>query len=103
MQEELGFTDAEWGLLVGLPQSVMLAASSIEADGTRRTATENAAGMTAIAEGRQSSSQLVYAIANRRRTRSCPASRSPICRPSPWSPTRTPRTCSTGPARRWHC
>jgi hypothetical protein len=62
--EDLGFTDAEWGLLVGLPQSVMLAASSIEADGTRRTATENAAGLAAIAEGRQSASQLVYAIAN---------------------------------------
>lgn len=64
MQEELGFTDAEWGLLVGLPQSVLLAASSIEDDGTRRTATENSAGMTAIADGRQSASQLVYAIAN---------------------------------------
>ena len=64
MQEELGFTDAEWGLLVGLPQSVMLAASSIEDDGTRRTATENAAGLAAIADGRQSASQLVYAIAN---------------------------------------
>jgi hypothetical protein len=62
--EELGFTDAVWGLLVGLPQSVMLAASSIEADGTRRTNTENAAGLAAIAEGRQSASQLVYAIAN---------------------------------------
>lgn len=64
MQEELGFTDAEWGLLVGLPQSVMLAASSIEDDGTRRTAAENAAGLAAIADGRQSASQLVYAIAN---------------------------------------
>jgi hypothetical protein len=64
VQEELGFTDAEWGLLVGLPQSVMLAASSIESDGTHRTAVENAAGMAAIADGRQSSSQLVYAIAN---------------------------------------
>lgn len=64
VSEELGFTDTEWGLLVGLPQSVMLAASSIEADGTRRTATENAAGLAAIAEGRQSASQLVYAIAN---------------------------------------
>lgn len=64
MQEELGFTDAEWGLLVGLPQSVMLAASSIESDGTHRTAAENAAGMTAVADGRQSSSPLVYAIAN---------------------------------------
>src|SRR6185369_11303886 len=42
----------------------MLAASSIEDDGSRRTATENAAGMAAIAEGRQSASQLVYAIAN---------------------------------------
>ncbi len=64
MQEELGFTDAEWGLLVGLPQSVMLAGSSIEDDGTRRTATENAAGLAASAEGRQSASPLVYAIAN---------------------------------------
>jgi hypothetical protein len=64
VQEELEFSDAEWGLLVGLPQSVLLAASSIESDGTRRTATENSAGMTAIAEGRQSASQLVNAIAN---------------------------------------
>jgi len=64
VQEELGFSDAEWGLLVGLPQSIMLAASSIEDDGTHRTASENAAGMAAIAEGRQSASQLVYAIAN---------------------------------------
>jgi hypothetical protein len=64
VQEELGFTDAEWGLLVGLPQSVMLAASAIEDDGSRRTNTENAAGLTAIADGRQSASPLVYAIAN---------------------------------------
>lgn len=69
MQEELGFSDAEWGLLVGLPQSVVLAASAIESDGTHRTATENSAGMTAIAEGRQSASQLVYAVANEIATR----------------------------------
>jgi hypothetical protein len=60
---ELGFTDSEWGLLVGLPQSVLTAASAAEHDGTRRTLAENAAGLDAIAEGRESASPLVIAVA----------------------------------------
>jgi hypothetical protein len=58
-----GFTDAEWGLLVGLPQSVLTAASAAESDGTRRTLAENAAGLEAIATGRESASPLVTAVA----------------------------------------
>ncbi|NUR73731.1 MAG: hypothetical protein HOU81_23190 [Hamadaea sp.] len=58
-----GFTDAEWGLLVGLPQAVLLAASAAEEDSTRRTAAEHAAGMAAIADARQSASPLVQAVA----------------------------------------
>jgi hypothetical protein len=58
-----GFTDAEWGLLVGLPQSVLTAASAAESDGTRRTLAENAAGLEAIASGRESASPLVTAVA----------------------------------------
>ncbi|NUR30396.1 MAG: hypothetical protein HOV83_31845 [Catenulispora sp.] len=60
---ELGFSDAEWGLLVGLPQSVLLAASAIEPDGTRRTAAENEAGLEAITDGVESPSKLVSAVA----------------------------------------
>jgi hypothetical protein len=60
---DLGFTDAEWGLLVGLPQAVLLAASAVEHDGTRRTTAENAAGMLAIADARESASPLVAAVA----------------------------------------
>ncbi len=59
----LGFSDAEWGLLVGLPQSVLTAASAAEHDGTRRTLAENAAGLEAIATGRESASPLVTAVA----------------------------------------
>ncbi|WP_089255334.1 hypothetical protein [Asanoa hainanensis] len=60
---EFGFTDSEWGLLVGLPQSVLTAASAAEHDGTRRTLAENAAGLEAISEGRESPSKLVSAVA----------------------------------------
>lgn len=60
---ELGFTDAEWGLLVGLPQSVLMAASAAEEDSTRRTAAENTAGMAAIADARSVASPLVSAVA----------------------------------------
>ena len=34
---QFGFSDEEWGLLVGLPQSVLTAASAAESDCTRRT------------------------------------------------------------------
>lgn len=58
-----GFSDEEWGLLVGLPQSVLSAASAAESDGTRRTMAESAAGLEAIAGGRESASPLVAAVA----------------------------------------
>ncbi|MEJ3744766.1 hypothetical protein WEI85_15900 [Actinomycetes bacterium KLBMP 9797] len=60
----LGFTDEEWGLLVGLPQSVLTAASAAEHDGARRTHAENAAGLEAISTGREEPSRLVAAVAN---------------------------------------
>ncbi|WP_422739486.1 hypothetical protein ACN263_09790 [Micromonospora sp. WMMD729] len=58
-----GFSDEEWGLLVGLPQSVLTAASAAESDGTRRTMAENAAGLESIGAGRESASPLVAAVA----------------------------------------
>lgn len=60
---ELGFSDDEWGLLVGLPQAVLTAASAAESDGSRRTMAENAAGLEAIAAGREGTSPLVSAVA----------------------------------------
>ncbi|GAA0809662.1 hypothetical protein [Spirilliplanes yamanashiensis] len=60
---QFGFTDAEWGLISGLPQSVLTAASAAEADGTRRTRAEAAAGLDRISDGRQSASPLVSAVA----------------------------------------
>lgn len=61
---QLGFSDQEWGLLVGLPQSVLTAASAAESDGAKRTQQENAAGLEAIAAGRESGNPLVAQIAN---------------------------------------
>ncbi|GGM03935.1 MULTISPECIES: hypothetical protein [Micromonospora] len=58
-----GFSDEEWGLLVGLPQSVLTAASAAESDSTRRTMAENAAGLETISAGRGSASPLVAAVA----------------------------------------
>ncbi|TDB95199.1 hypothetical protein E1091_10355 [Micromonospora fluostatini] len=58
-----GFSDEEWGLLVGLPQSVLSAASAAESDGSRRTRAESAAGLEGIAAGRESASPLVAAVA----------------------------------------
>ena len=58
-----GFTDAEWGLLVGLPQSVLTAASVATHDGARKTRAETAAGLDKISDGRSSASPLVTAIA----------------------------------------
>ncbi|WBB99102.1 hypothetical protein O7543_07845 [Solwaraspora sp. WMMA2080] len=60
---ELGFSDEEWGLLVGLPQAVLNAASAAESDGGRRTRAENAAGLETIGAGRESASPLVTAVA----------------------------------------
>ncbi|MDT5042424.1 MAG: hypothetical protein QOE51_3409 [Actinoplanes sp.] len=58
-----GFTDAEWGLLAGLPQAVLTAASAATRDSARKTRAENAAGLDAIADGRASASPLVAAVA----------------------------------------
>ncbi|SBT38007.1 hypothetical protein [Micromonospora auratinigra] len=58
-----GFSDEEWGLLVGLPQAVLTAASAAESDGTKRTMAENAAGLETIAAGRESANPLVAAVA----------------------------------------
>ena len=60
---QLGFSDEEWGLLVGLPQAVLTAASAAEHDSARRTHAESAAGLEAISAGRESASPLVAAIA----------------------------------------
>lgn len=60
---ELGFSDDEWGLLVGLPQAVLTAATGAESDSARRTVAENAAGLEALAAGRESPSPLVAAVA----------------------------------------
>jgi hypothetical protein len=57
------YSDEEWGLLVGLPQSVVVAASQAESDGNRRTVAEWTAGMTAIADGREAASPLVRDVA----------------------------------------
>ena len=59
----LGFTDAEWGLLVGLPQAVLTAASAATPDGARKTRAEGEAGLTEIADARVSASPLVAAVA----------------------------------------
>ena len=57
------YSDEEWGLLVGLPQSVVVAASAAETDGGRRTADEAEVGLRAIAAGRESPNPLVARIA----------------------------------------
>ena len=59
-----GFTDAEWGLLVGLPQAVLTAASAATHDSARKTRAENAAGLEKISDARGSASPLVVAVAN---------------------------------------
>jgi hypothetical protein len=59
----LGFTDAEWGLLVGLPQSVVTAASAATPDNARKTKAEHAAGRDVISDARASASPLVAAVA----------------------------------------
>jgi hypothetical protein len=55
--------DEQWSLLVGLPQSVMTAASAAQRDSGRRTHAEGEAGLEAIADGRDSGNPLVEAIA----------------------------------------
>jgi hypothetical protein len=63
MTSQLVYSDEEWGLLVGLPQSVMVAAVLAEGDSTNRTASESSAGLDAIAAGRDSGSTLVRDVA----------------------------------------
>lgn len=58
-----GFTDSEWGLLAGLPQSVLTAASLATHDSARKTRAETAAGLDQISDARASASPLVTAIA----------------------------------------
>ncbi|WP_434743623.1 hypothetical protein [Micromonospora sp. SH-82] len=58
-----GFSDEEWGLLVGLPQAVLTAASAAESDSSRRTRAEGVAGMEIISSGRESAIPLVAAVA----------------------------------------
>jgi hypothetical protein len=60
---QLGFTDAEWGLIAGLPQSVLTAASAATHDSARKTRAEVAAGLDRISDARASSSPLVSAAA----------------------------------------
>jgi hypothetical protein len=59
-----GFTDAEWGLLTGLPQAVLTAASAATPDSARKTRAENEAGQEKISEARASASPLVTAVAS---------------------------------------
>jgi hypothetical protein len=59
----LGFTDSEWGLLVGLPQSVITAASAASADSARKTRAESAAGLDVISDARVSPSAMVAGVA----------------------------------------
>jgi hypothetical protein len=60
---QFGFTDAEWGLLVGLPQAVLTAASAAERDSARKTRQEAQAGLDEISDARASASPLVTAVA----------------------------------------
>ncbi|MBU2666627.1 hypothetical protein KOI35_24260 [Actinoplanes bogorensis] len=63
LYSKLGFTDSEWGLLVGLPQSVLTAASAATPDSARKTRAETAAGLDVISDARASASGLVVAVA----------------------------------------
>ncbi|NJC74135.1 hypothetical protein HC031_31140 [Planosporangium thailandense] len=63
MTSQRVYSDEEWGLLVGLPQSVMMAAILAEIDSANRTVTESSAGLDAIAAGRDSGSTLVRDVA----------------------------------------
>ncbi|MFC7533641.1 hypothetical protein [Actinoplanes sp. GCM10030250] len=61
---QLGYTDSEWGLLTGLPQSVLTAASAATPDSARKTRAESAAGLDRISDARASASRLVSAVAS---------------------------------------
>lgn len=63
MTSQRVYSDEEWGLLVGLPESVMMAAINASDDNVNRTADESGAGLDAIAAGRDSGSTLVRDVA----------------------------------------
>ena len=63
LYSKLGFTDSEWGLLVGLPQAVLTAASVATHDSARKTRAESEAGLEKISDARGSASGLVAAVA----------------------------------------
>ncbi|GAA1819693.1 hypothetical protein HC028_11105 [Planosporangium flavigriseum] len=69
MTSQRAYSDTEWGLLVGLPESVMMAAIFAESDNTNRTASESSAGLDAIAAGCDSGSNLVRDVATELVTR----------------------------------
>jgi hypothetical protein len=69
MTSQRVYSDEEWGLLVGLPESVMMAAIFAENDSVNRTADESGAGLDAIAAGRDSGSTLVRDVAQELVTR----------------------------------
>jgi hypothetical protein len=62
-QGRTDYSTDEWELLVELPELVVIAATSAEADGARRTVEEGLAGDRAIEAGRRSDSPLVRAVA----------------------------------------
>ncbi|MGA8114657.1 MAG: hypothetical protein WCA46_13410 [Actinocatenispora sp.] len=57
------YSEEEWELLLELPEAVVIAATSAEADSMRRTVDEGLAGRHAIDAGRHSDSPLVRRIA----------------------------------------
>jgi len=59
---DTSFSRGEWSLLVRLPGQVLIAATSAEADGARRTVAEGVAGIDAIAAGRGSDNALVRRV-----------------------------------------
>ena len=63
LYSQWGFTDGQWGLLVGMPQAVLTAASAATPDSVRKTRAENEAGLEKISEARASASPLVSAVA----------------------------------------
>jgi len=56
------FSHSEWDLLVRLPGRVVIAATSADADGSRRSVAEALAGLDAIAAGRDSPNALVREV-----------------------------------------
>jgi hypothetical protein len=58
----MAFPPGEWELLTHLPARVIVAATSAEPDGPRRTVAEGLAGLDAIAAGRAFDSDLVRAV-----------------------------------------